>query len=466
MKKLKRDLGEFDIWALALGAIIGWGCFVLPGNKFLPEAGPLGTAIALSIGALMMIVIARNYGLLIARFPTAGGEYTYAYSGFGKVHAFICAWMLGLSYLTIVPLNATALGLIGRYMFPGVLQVGYLYSVAGWDVYLGELVLSIVSLIVLTWLNVRGVKFFGYLAKILAIGLTGGVLILFVITLLSPKASVSNLNPLFPPDKDMWAGILSIIAIAPWAYVGYDTIPQASEEFKFHPRKSFNLMVFAIIVGALMYILTNTFTAMAFPWTDLVSTSHWATGDAVKSVAGNVGMFLLGIAILSAILSGINGFLMASSRLFLALGRTQALPKVFTAIHDKYQTPDFALWFVMALSLSAPFFGRAALLWIVDMASLGAAIGYFYTSAAPIVLYLKNPKDLELKKNLPFAILGSLFSITFAILLLFPGSPAALGKESMIALAVWILMGIAFYFTSKGYRTADKATLDRTFGVE
>ena len=76
MDKLKRDLSELDVWSLALGAIIGWGCFVLPGNKFLNDAGPLGTAIALSIGALIMIFIARSYGVLIHRFPVAGGEFT------------------------------------------------------------------------------------------------------------------------------------------------------------------------------------------------------------------------------------------------------------------------------------------------------------------------------------------------------------------------------------------------------
>ena len=41
--KFKRSMRPLDVWALALGAIIGWGCFVLPGNAFLPKAGPLGT---------------------------------------------------------------------------------------------------------------------------------------------------------------------------------------------------------------------------------------------------------------------------------------------------------------------------------------------------------------------------------------------------------------------------------------
>ena len=42
--KFKKAMRPIDVWGLALGAIIGWGCFVLPGNAFLPKAGPLGTA--------------------------------------------------------------------------------------------------------------------------------------------------------------------------------------------------------------------------------------------------------------------------------------------------------------------------------------------------------------------------------------------------------------------------------------
>lgn len=37
----KKELSPIDVWGLALGAIVGWGCFVLPGNAFLPKAGPL-----------------------------------------------------------------------------------------------------------------------------------------------------------------------------------------------------------------------------------------------------------------------------------------------------------------------------------------------------------------------------------------------------------------------------------------
>ena len=82
--KLQRTLKPVHVWSLALGSIIGWGAFVMPGNTFLPNAGPLGTAIAMGIAALIMISIAFNYSYMINHYPVAGGEYVYAKSAFGK----------------------------------------------------------------------------------------------------------------------------------------------------------------------------------------------------------------------------------------------------------------------------------------------------------------------------------------------------------------------------------------------
>ncbi|MFC2662229.1 MAG: APC family permease, partial [Eubacterium sp.] len=82
-QQLEKKLSPLNIWALALGCIIGWGAFVMPGDKFLPNAGPLGTLIAMSIGAAVMIIIAFNYNYMINLFPEAGGEFTYTKNAFG-----------------------------------------------------------------------------------------------------------------------------------------------------------------------------------------------------------------------------------------------------------------------------------------------------------------------------------------------------------------------------------------------
>lgn len=62
---LKKSMSATDIWCLALGAMIGFGCFVLPGNSFLPQAGPLGTAIGLYIGAVMVMIISVSFSYLV-----------------------------------------------------------------------------------------------------------------------------------------------------------------------------------------------------------------------------------------------------------------------------------------------------------------------------------------------------------------------------------------------------------------
>lgn len=459
-QKLSRSLSPLNVWSLALGSIIGWGAFVMPGNLFLESAGPLGTAIGLGIGALIMIIISLSYGYMIQRYPVAGGEFAYTYKSYGKHHAFICAWFLGLSYLSIVPLNATALALISRYMFPGILQHGYLYTIAGWDVYLGEVLLASFALILFGFTSIRGIKVSGKIQSILALTLVSSILILVLFAIFNPNVHYENLYPLFSPSQSSLKGILSIIAIAPWAYVGFDAIPQAAEEFNFSNKKSLGIMILAIILGGLMYISINTITAIVIPWKELIdSKPFWATGFAVEKLLGSTGLILLGLALISAVITGIIGFYMASSRLIYSLARANALPHWFSVLHPSYKTPHNSILFIMFISLLAPWFGRQVLLWIVDMASIGAAIGYFYTSSSTFLLLYKEKSKLKLKW---VSLIGSLLSLGFVFLLVTPGLPTYLVVQSRIALLVWVLLGILFYSISlKKYSTTSVEDLNR-----
>ncbi len=102
---------------------------------------------------------------------------------------------------------------------------------------------------------------------------------------------------------------------------------------------------------------------------------------------------------------------------------------------------------VVAIALIAPFFGRTALGWIVDMSSLGAAIGYGYTSAAAMK-YAKEEGNGAIRIT---GALGILLACTFAVLLLIPipGLHCSLGRESYLCLVLWCLLGGIFYFTSR-----------------
>jgi len=110
--ELKRQLNPMHVWAIAFGCIIGWGSFINPGKKFLPNSGVAGTAIAMILGALIMIIISFSYAYMVPKYPIAGGEFNFTKACFGKTAAYICGWFLVAAYLTNVPMNSTAISLI------------------------------------------------------------------------------------------------------------------------------------------------------------------------------------------------------------------------------------------------------------------------------------------------------------------------------------------------------------------
>ena len=459
--KLERKLSPLNVWALALGSIIGWGAFVMPGTTFLPKAGTLGTLIGMAIAACVMITIAMNYGYMIQKYPIAGGEYTFTQKTFGRKHAYLCGWFLGLSYLAIVPLNATALGLVSRKLLGGLLEVGYLYSVAGWDIYLGEILLASAALILFAVFSIKGISVAGWLQTIMVLALVGSVAILGVAALLSPQAQAANLQPAYPPDRSSFAAVAAIVAVAPWAFVGFDSIPQASEEFNFSAKKSNAIMIFSIIFGGAVYVILNTITASVMPWQSLLDANYdWPTGEAVEIIMGKPGLVFLGVALICAVLSGIIGFYMATSRLLFSMAREQALPAWFGKLDEKHKTPKNAILFIMVISLTAPWFGREVLNWVVDMSSIGAAIGYGYTCLSTYRTLKANPQDHKpVLKAL--SVIGSIFALIFVGLLLIPGMPSYLAFESRICLLIWCVLGIIFYFRSKPAGKDENGKQDR-----
>ena len=438
----KKVMRPIDVWGLALGAIIGWGCFVLPGTSFLPKAGPAGTAAGMLIGALMIIVIAISYGYLINKFPLSGGEFIYTKEAFGKRNAFVCGWAMILAYWSLIPLNATALALISRYLFPGIVQQGLLYEIAGWDVYAGEVVLASAAIIIMALVNIRGIKQAAWMQTAIALTLVGCILIISF--LVFSTSDWSNLSPGFPDGRRWWKGVFSIVAMAPWAFIGFDCIPQSAEEYNFSHKKSTFIMISAILVAAILYIAVCAVTAVGVePWQELLAgRNNWPTGYVVRNTLGLIGLIILGTAMFCAVVSGMNTFYISTSRLMYAMAKEGSLPEWFAKLSPKYGTPKNAILFTMVMSLFAPWFVREILIWIVDMTSVGAAIVFAYTTASAAIMGKRNG-DI---KNMVFGIVGCLFSLFFLSLLIIPGMPGYLSFQSRVVLFVWILIGFAFYF--------------------
>ena len=437
----KKEMRFVDVFSLALGAIIGWGCFVLPGTDFLPKAGPLGTILGLSIGGIMVGIIGMSYGYLIERFPESGGEFIYAYKNLGKPMGFVCGWFLLLAYISIIPLNTTAIALVVKYVLGDYLKIGYLYTVFGFEVYFGEVLVSLILLIVFAIINIKGVKSAGGFQSFLVVMLVSSVLVLTGLMFGFSENPVANLSPAFPTGKTALSSILAITAMAPWAFSGFDCIPQATEEYNF-PHKKARILIFVSIVGAvLMYTCLTLVTGMSQPWETILSSKDvWVTGSSVKNVLGNVGIAVLLIAMLSAVISGINGFFLSSSRLIYSMAKNEVLPKKLGLL-SKNGTPKNAIVFVMVVSMFAPWFGRQVLSWIVDMCSAGIATAYLITCFVAFML-AKKANDKKIKT---FGALGVVVSLIFLVILLVPGMPGFLSIQSLSFLVFWSILGAIIY---------------------
>ena len=439
--QFEKGLSPLGVWGLALGAMIGWGCFVMPGNTLLPKAGPLGASIGLILGALMIIIISFSYSYLISKYPVAGGEFVYADTAFGKTHAFLCGWFIAIAYWSLIPMNATAVGLVARYIFPGPLQTFPLYDIAGWTVYGGELIVDILAIIIIGIVNMRGVEAAGWFQTAVALGLVGCILVIGAV-ILAGGVDWSNLQPYFAPEKTTLASIFTITALAPWAFVGFDCIPQASEEYAFSNKKTKTLLVSSISVAALMYMIMNIATAVVAPWQQyIIDNKAWPTGAAVEALVGTFGLILLAIAMLCGIVSGLNAFYLAGSRLLYSMSIAEAIPSFFGKLDPKHHVPRNAIIFMMALAIIAPFFGREVLGWLVDMTAVGADMGFTYTTAAAFVM-AKRAGD---KKQMVVSAFGCGFAIFFICLLVLPFAPGFLSPQAWALLFVWLGMGAIFF---------------------
>lgn len=427
-----------DILALVIGSIIGWGSFTLPGKMFLPEAGLINTILAFMAGAVAILFIQAGYHLMMKDQDEDGGEFSYTYKYLGSRNGFIAGWGLTLCYLSIVPLNATAFVQIFRLTFGEKMNIVHLYNIGGEDIYLTDVLIASAILIIFWAINKRGVRLSAGVQNFLTGSLIGVVLILATIMFI--KLDLSRFKEIyFVNDAFNLAKSARILAIVPFLFVGFDVIPQVVTDLNFPKKRAGLLAVTGIASGALIYSLLCTMCAMVYSPEEAVA-REWALGEAVLSTLSWPGFAALILALFAAVSAGINGFLISSTRLCSALSDYDLLPASFRKT-NKYGIKGNALNFVTAVSLIAPWFGRAVIGYIVDMSSLLAALAYFY-----VCLIGVKTADRKLLKYA--SAVGMLMSFIFMLLLIIPSSPAFLSKEARIFLYAWIILGFFYYCLS------------------
>ena len=448
--RLTPYLSPLGAWAFSFGTAIGWGSLVVTSNTYLAQAGPWGSTIGLVIGALVMIIMARNYHYLINIFPDSGGAYTYTKKVFGHDHAFLTAWFLVLTYLAIFWANDTSLPLFARFFLGDAFQFGYSYTVFGYEVYIGEVLLSILGFFITAIICTRFRKLVAYLVTGLSIILILAIAICFIAVAMGFQGGFGSIDYGFLPDSGAMSQVLLIACISPWAFIGFENISQQAEEFAFPARKAFRVMVAAIIAATLLYIFIMLMSTTAYPlrynnWFEYLSDLGNLNGIealpafyAAYSYMGDAGVVLLMLALLALVLTSLFGNMVALSRLFHALAKDEILPDRFASVNE-FGIPGRAVVLVALVSVVIPFLGRTAIGWIVDVTTIGATIVYGFVAAAALFAARKRGDDVERVTGA----LGLVIMVFFGICLLLPNFlfSHGLAAESYFLFTAWGILG-------------------------
>lgn len=228
-KNKSKKLNTGDVIVVAFGAMIGWGWVVSSGG-WIQQSGVIGTILAFLLGGIMIYFVGLVYAELTTALPENGGAKVFSQHAFGTIGSFICTWAIILSYIGVVCFEACSFPTIIQYIFPRFLK-GYLYTIAGFDIYATWLVVAIISCVLITYINIKGVKTAAILQKILTIIIAAVGMVLIIASIINGDSSNLDGQLFMGSGIDKILGnVLSIAMVAPFFLFGFDVIPQAAEE--------------------------------------------------------------------------------------------------------------------------------------------------------------------------------------------------------------------------------------------
>ncbi|MGN0361521.1 MAG: bifunctional amino acid transporter/iron-containing alcohol dehydrogenase [Bilifractor sp.] len=453
--EFNKVFSAWDILVIAFGAMIGWGWVVSTG-EWISRAGVIGAMLGFVLGGVMIFFVGMTYAELTPAMPECGGEHVFSMRAMGPIGSFICTWAIIGGYVSVVCFEACALPTIITYIYPKFLK-GYLYTIAGFDVYASWLIVAIVFAAIITMINVLGGKTAAILQTILTVVIGAAGILLVVASLFS--GSPSNIaGQAFEGSGmgKMMNNVIRVAAISPFFFIGFDVIPQAAEEINVPLKKIGKILLLSIILGISFYALVIFAVGFVMDHNAIVSSyqsSGLVTADAMGiAFHSSVMAKVLIIAGMCGILTSWNSFMIGGSRALYSMADSYMLPTFFKKMSKKYKTPVVAIWLIGILSMIAPFAGRQMLVWIVDAGNFGCCLAYCMISMSFLILRKKEPtmpRPYEVKHWKFVGVMAVILSGLIALLYLIPGSGVTLASMEWVMVGGWVGLGVIFFVVCK-----------------
>ena len=454
---LKRTLGPLSLVALGIGAIIGAGLFVRPAAAIAERAGPSVT-LAFLVAGLGCAFAGLCYAEFASMIPIAGSAYTYSYATMGELVAWIIGWDLCLEYAV----GAATVSIAWSEYFNKVLEYVGMHVPYEWCHSPLEIspegvhgimnVPAVFILLILSLLLIRGMQESAFVNSLIVI--TKVAIVLMVIAIGWGFMNPANHTPYIPAPTTYttpqgvthpYGGIMGILGAAGvvfFAFIGFDAVSTAAQEAK-NPKRDMPIGILgSLVVCTVLYVLFSHVLS------GVATVEDFRTAGKEASVAFAISKYMIGyewlskfvtIAILAGFSSVILVMLMGQSRVFFSMSHDGLVPRIFSEVHPKYQTPWKAnmLFFVFTAAFAA-FLPESI---VGEMTSIGTLFAFMLVCAGVWIMRIKRP-ELVRGFTVPALPLVAVLGIIVCGAMIY-----GLGWTNWLRLIVWLAIGLVFYFS-------------------
>jgi amino acid transporter len=428
---LHKNLSLVDLTAMGIAAVIGAGIFSTIGNASA-SGGPavaflfIFTAIACGFSALC-------YAQFAATVPVSGSAYTYTYTTFGELLAWIVGWNLLIEYAigniaVAISWSDYLTGLLSGFGWdiPPYLTMDYLSASRAFESVTTALasgktlddITKAQQLAYQAWVQAPQMGSLRLIADVPALTIT--VLITYLVYVgIKESKTASNLMVLFkliiilaviavgafyikPENWSPFApngvgGILKGVSAVFFAYIGFDAVSTTAEECKNPQRDLPRAMFLTLVICTVLYIL------IALVLTGMVNYKELAVGDPLAYAFDYIGLdFISGVVAVSAVVaiaSVLLVFQLGQPRIWMSMSRDGLLPAKFSEIHPKYKTPWFATIITgVVVAVPALFMNLTE---VTDLTSIGTLFAFAVVCGGILVIESKH-KDLPARFKVPY----------------------------------------------------------------
>jgi len=330
--ELRRQIGVRTAAALIVGEVIAVGIFLTPAGMAKDLASPFWLLVVwLAMGA-MALCGALCYGELSARYPEAGGGYVYLREAYGPAVAFMYGWM---AFLVMDP-GLTALLAVGLATYSG-----YILKLSTTGIKL----IAIATIIVVTLINIRGVKLGAGFVRTMTFLKLGLLAFVFLWGVGFQLGDWSNFTPFVarPANSTPLIGALAGgVMGAFFSFAGWWDLGKLAGEVKNPGRTLPRALAWGVTIVTIVYVLTSFAFVYLVPL-DQVTSGETFAAQAGEVLFGRAGGLIFSLIVMISVLGSITAVVMSAPRVYFAMARDGLFIPSVATLHKTYETPVRAI---------------------------------------------------------------------------------------------------------------------------